>query len=450
LNNHPTQDSIRQGRLDAVLAEYLAAVDAGNPPDLSALIVANADLADDLRAFFANQDRIESLASPLRPGSTPEATIAFDSNPHSTPTVEPDEQNADAGFTTVAGSPGNDEIPGLGSRLRYFGDYEILDELGRGGMGVVFKARQVSLGRLVALKIIRSAELASDDDLRRFQNEAEAVAQRDHPGIVPIIEVGGYGSLHRRGPFEHPADAVDPPIDRRASQARPNHRIPDGTMSEGSERAGGRLAIQPLDGLDRFLDVQQLLRRLAIRVSVVQLGMLPERGQDLGHHRIADGMPCGLGCLGARLSPAGGEPLGDHAIVFVSALGGIPPAEIDVSASDCHDGAAVGLVVAVGGNLFRLTRHAGDSFLKTVSDRFWTRISAALLVRQKVSKCFGYQDLWRERARGFEPLTSSLGSWHSTTELRPQVVLKQAVMSICLVACELGCDNGCHTIWPIP
>jgi serine/threonine-protein kinase len=74
--------------------------------------------------------------------------------------------------------------------------YEVFGELGRGGMGIVFKARQVALNRDVALKLIKSGSFASQPEVVRFQSEAEAIAQLDHPHIVPIYEVGQYRGQH--------------------------------------------------------------------------------------------------------------------------------------------------------------------------------------------------------------------------------------------------------------
>lgn len=155
--------SIEQ-RVEIAAAEYLRAADSGAPPDRTEFLNRYSDVADELAEFLDDLARFRVASTPkdieTPPGAAATATFA--------------------GSRTVEISESPLRIPG----------YEILGEVGRGGMGVVYRARQVSINRLVALKTISPDRLETRDDRDRFLREAEAAATLDHPNIVPIYEVG--------------------------------------------------------------------------------------------------------------------------------------------------------------------------------------------------------------------------------------------------------------------
>lgn len=142
--------------LDDVLAEYMLRLDRGEALDRAAFVAEHPRWAAALCEYFDGCDSLDQLTGgPVAP---------------------------------AAGAP----LAPRDTRARPapFGGYEVLAEVGRGGMGVVYQARHLKLNRVVALKMVLAPGYASATDLERFRREAEAIARLDHPNIVPVYEVG--------------------------------------------------------------------------------------------------------------------------------------------------------------------------------------------------------------------------------------------------------------------
>jgi len=160
-------------KLGRIVKVYLEAVERGENPSAEEWISRHAEFAQPLRDFFASRQQLGELLQQAKNSAGSEQTM----------------DSAPGGAATKLSA-------NSASRLRYFGDYELESEIARGGMGVAFRARQVSLNRPVAVKMILSGELASSDDVARFRTEAEAAANLDHPAIVPIYEIGEREGQH--------------------------------------------------------------------------------------------------------------------------------------------------------------------------------------------------------------------------------------------------------------
>src|SRR5579883_443763 len=167
----PNSAASREDRLNKVLLAYVEEREAGREPERAELLAAHPDLHDDLAAFFACHDEVERLAAPLRER---DEALQFASGVPQTST------------STSSPSP----------ELGCLGDFRLIREVGRGGMGVVYEAEQLSLRRRVALKVLPFASAVDLRQLQRFKNEATAAAHLRHENIVPVYAVGCERGVH--------------------------------------------------------------------------------------------------------------------------------------------------------------------------------------------------------------------------------------------------------------
>src|SRR6266446_5082326 len=186
MNKPFLSETDREQRLNAILLAYVEAVEAGHSPDRQLLLALYPDLASELSEFFEGRDQVEDMSAPLRDFSRSglvRAALQVSKEPSRLTNLGP-------GPTSPAGS--SRPVSELGQ----LGDYQLIREVGRGGMGIVFEAHQISLNRRVALKVLPFAAALDPKQLQRFKNEAQAAANLHHNYIVPVYAVGHERGVH--------------------------------------------------------------------------------------------------------------------------------------------------------------------------------------------------------------------------------------------------------------
>jgi len=180
----------RANRLGEILGAYFVAVEEGRAPSRQDLLAQHPDLAGELAEYFAEQDRLDRMVAPMRSPGEPASTViddltaSFGSLPH---VLLRDTDPVDDGGLSLR--PSSPEMPSLAdrpARLQLFG------EIARGGMGAILRGRDVDLGRELAVKVLLESNQGHPEVVRRFIEEARISGQLQHPGIVPVYELGAF------------------------------------------------------------------------------------------------------------------------------------------------------------------------------------------------------------------------------------------------------------------
>ncbi|MCO8120509.1 serine/threonine-protein kinase [Stieleria sp. TO1_6] len=183
--------------IDEAFAAYLRSCDEGSVGSREEFLAQFPEMADELRSLMDAADAIDRFTGAANGdsftlGTSQRSAAAAGADTIGGMIVDPDDSGDDPAATLPeATRPKGDPGPTLPYDL---GDYELLEVIGRGGMGVVYRANQRMLNRTVAVKMIRGGLLACENDVRRFYTEAQAAAGLHHPGIVPVYQFG-----HRAG-----------------------------------------------------------------------------------------------------------------------------------------------------------------------------------------------------------------------------------------------------------